>query len=84
MYTPSLRDPGFVELVDSPLNGRFAVWDGIGTGHHRRYPKTRWFVEHVDSGAKRFHTTKRAAREDASTSAAETDEKLQWWKIEQE
>ncbi|MNL21785.1 hypothetical protein D3C87_1430900 [compost metagenome] len=85
MYTPTLRDPGFVELVDGPPDQRFAVWDGQVTGDPRAYGrKERWLVEHLESGRKRFYKTRKEAREDARALVTETDESRHWWKFDED
>ncbi|NVD41319.1 hypothetical protein HT585_20800 [Ensifer sp. HO-A22] len=80
MFAPSLRDPGFVELVDEQPNGKFVVWDGQATGLPRAYGrKERWLVEHLESGRKRFYKTKKEARADARKCAQAVGDQARWW-----
>jgi hypothetical protein len=80
MRVPTLRDPGFIALIDEHPNGKFVLWDGRLTGDERASGyKCRWVVEHWASGEKKMYSTKAAARIDAIRCAKSVHEHDQWW-----
>jgi hypothetical protein len=81
MHVPSLRDPGFIELIDEHPNGRFVIWDGRVTGDERASGfKYRWVVQHWETGHKKLYRTKTAAQVEALRCAKSIHDHDHWWK----